>query len=277
MSDEPSAGTTLARVAEQAKTGVPGAAEVSLTMVSDGRPRTPASTGVLARDMDGVQYRRGYGPCLTAARTGRVVEVTDAAAELRWPGYGQVAVGRGTCSSVSVPIPVGDGAAALNVYGVQAHTFTDAGKDLAAVFASRAAAVMAGLRPPDDTPPDPVRSASGFGDLAPVGAWVDVDARAASVALLWLAGEIDLAGASLLRSTLDGLLEQLAPLLVVDVSAVTFIDCSGLGPLLHAHRRATRQGGRVALRGHSRAVHVLLEAMDRVGIPRPLLLNDYGR
>jgi anti-sigma B factor antagonist len=65
---------------------------------------------------------------------------------------------------------------------------------------------------------------------------------------LVLAGEVDVATSSELRSTLRSLIdEDPARTLTVDVSGVTFIDSTALGVLFGAHCRLQRRGGRISL------------------------------
>src|SRR5690242_1759612 len=60
----------LDTVAELAKRTIPGATEVSVTLVRKGRAETAAFTGELALRMDESQYELGAGPCLDAAAAG---------------------------------------------------------------------------------------------------------------------------------------------------------------------------------------------------------------
>jgi GAF domain-containing protein len=89
-------------------------------------PRTPAYSDGLALDLDLVQYRLGAGPCLQAAQVGRPVLVDDARADDRWPGYLSAAVARGSLSSLSVPLQVGDDSVGgLNLYAATVGAFAD--------------------------------------------------------------------------------------------------------------------------------------------------------
>ena len=135
--------SVLQRIAELAKQTLPGAAEVSVSLISNDKATTAAYTGRLALDLDETQYGRGYGPCLEAATGGEVVEIVDAREETRWPDYAQAAVRRGSLCSISVPVPVVETvAAALNVYAVEAHAFDDDARALGRTFASYAAAAV---------------------------------------------------------------------------------------------------------------------------------------
>jgi anti-sigma B factor antagonist len=75
----------------------------------------------------------------------------------------------------------------------------------------------------------------------------------APLARITVAGEIDSSSAPLLRQQLDTLFEGTLTELIIDLSAVTFLDSAGLCVLAAAHRRA---GSDVRLRvlASSRAV-----------------------
>jgi hypothetical protein len=55
-------------VAAQVVPGEPVISVISVTVVTDGRPRTLAASGPPAVDLDDTQYRLGGGRCLSAAR-----------------------------------------------------------------------------------------------------------------------------------------------------------------------------------------------------------------
>jgi GAF domain-containing protein len=96
---------------------IPGEPVTSVTIVTQGRPRTVAASGSLATDLDAVQYRVGAGPCLTAATTGRPVEVPDTTADTQWPETSREAAERGCTRIMSVPLPVQElVSGGLNVY-----------------------------------------------------------------------------------------------------------------------------------------------------------------
>jgi anti-sigma B factor antagonist len=60
--------------------------------------------------------------------------------------------------------------------------------------------------------------------------------------LLALAGELDLATVPALRGALQGALDQGATRLVIDLTAVTFVDSVGVGAILHGKRRLGPDG-----------------------------------
>ena len=72
---------------------------------------------------------------------------------------------------------------------------------------------------------------------------------------VWVTGEIDAATVPGLRRALKEATPDQSGRVVVDLSGVTFMDCSGLGPLLEAE---TRLGSRLSLRGVPPRVTALL-------------------
>ncbi|MFF4352839.1 STAS domain-containing protein [Streptomyces sp. NPDC001530] len=66
-------------------------------------------------------------------------------------------------------------------------------------------------------------------------------------ALITLSGEIDLESALLVRAALDGCLRDDMRTIDVDLTPVTFCDCSGLNTFLHAAQQITVAGGTLRL------------------------------
>jgi GAF domain-containing protein len=134
----------LSRVAELARRTVPGADEVSVTMVRGSIAETAAYTGHLALTLDEWQYQRGSGPCLEAAAGHATVSVPHLADDPRWPDWAQHAVVTGARSSLSVGLPIEDQVdGALNLYGVKDAAFDDDAVQLAETFAGYAAVALA--------------------------------------------------------------------------------------------------------------------------------------
>lgn len=76
--------------------------------------------------------------------------------------------------------------------------------------------------------------------------------------LRW-AGDLDIASAPVLQSVFTVLCDRDVPLLELDLTAVTFMDCAGVVPLLQARARL---GDRLRLYAPSRPVTWLLELTD---------------
>ncbi len=111
----------------------------SVTIVSQGTPRTVAWSDERAAELDRVQYSLGGGPCLTAAGEGRTAEVLDTRTEQRWPEFAQRASELGFQSVLSVPLPVQERVSGgLNVYARRSHGADERNRELATRFASYA-------------------------------------------------------------------------------------------------------------------------------------------
>jgi GAF domain-containing protein len=133
----------LARVAELAKATLPGAHEVSVTLVRGQDAYTATFTGDLALRLDERQYERGTGPCLEAARGREILSVPDMATEARWPDWAAGALEAGALSSLSIGLPLQEGVSgALNIYGAQPHAFDDDAIELAHTFARYATVAL---------------------------------------------------------------------------------------------------------------------------------------
>jgi GAF domain-containing protein len=136
----------LERIVALAIDVIPGAEDVSVTLVSNARATTVVSTGRLASELDETQYEIGVGPCLAAAEGGEVASVPDMGSETRWPAFTKAAAERGVLSSLSTPIPLQQYAsAALNVYATQPRAFDEAAVELANTFASYAGVALANM------------------------------------------------------------------------------------------------------------------------------------
>ncbi|MDQ4039532.1 MAG: histidine kinase, partial [Actinomycetota bacterium] len=110
----------LSRISELAKRTIPGADEVSVSLVQADNATTAAFTGELALNLDERQYETGRGPCLAAAAGGETVLIPEMAVEDRWPDYSPEALRQGALSSVSVGIPVQQAVSgALNIYSTR--------------------------------------------------------------------------------------------------------------------------------------------------------------
>jgi GAF domain-containing protein len=138
----------LQTVADLAKSVMPGNTETSVCLLVKDRPTTIVSTGRLATDLDERQYGTGYGPCLHAARTGELTEITDTRADDRWPDYLPSAVEHGNLSSLSVPLLIDEDArvsGALNIYARQADAFDPQSRSVATRFGPYAAVAAGNL------------------------------------------------------------------------------------------------------------------------------------
>jgi len=136
-------GKVLQRVAELAVATIPGADEISVTLVDGEKARSVAFTGTLASQLDERQYAKGFGPCMDAALTGQTVSLPDLEHEEHYPDFAAVALRSGVRSSLSVGMPVPQRqVGGLNVYAKAPHAFDDAAVDMAKAFADYAAVAL---------------------------------------------------------------------------------------------------------------------------------------
>ena len=133
---------TLQRVADLAVQEVDDCDMAGITLLRDGVAVTAVFTDPEAPEIDTAQYESGSGPCLDAFRSGEILQIADTASETRWPGFCRRAAEHGICSTLSLPLVVGDTAlGALNLYSRRAHGFQE--HSTALVFAAQAAVVLA--------------------------------------------------------------------------------------------------------------------------------------
>ena len=91
----------------------------------------------------------------------------------------------------------------------------------------------------------------------------------ADATIVSLCGEVDIASAPELREVLvDVLAETPATHLIVDLSGVGFIDSTGIGVIVGAHRRVTANGGRLTAVVTTNAVRRALHTTGLLGVWR---------
>ncbi|MGW1953173.1 STAS domain-containing protein [Streptomyces sp. NPDC001920] len=81
-----------------------------------------------------------------------------------------------------------------------------------------------------------------------------------------LSGEIDLLVAQSLTARLDALTAATCPDLVLDMSAVSFIDCQGLGVLCRTRNRVLARQGRLRLITRDACFLRLLRVVGLAGV-----------
>ncbi|MFI6495075.1 STAS domain-containing protein [Streptomyces sp. NPDC050564] len=90
-------------------------------------------------------------------------------------------------------------------------------------------------------------------------------------ALITLAGEIDLESAPLVRAALARCLSDGIRIVDVDLTPVTFCDCSGLNAFLYASQRTTEAGGALRLHHPPPMLGLILDLTDSgfllLGVP----------
>lgn len=135
----------LGLVTRLAHATVPGADGVSVSLHRAGAMTTVAASDDRIAQMDRDQYSTGEGPCLTAAREGRVVQVWDLAHETRWKTFVPRARMGGIASILSSPLQSPNGpVGALNMYSRAKRAFSSDALALATLYAEQASGVLVG-------------------------------------------------------------------------------------------------------------------------------------
>lgn len=93
----------------------------------------------------------------------------------------------------------------------------------------------------------------------------EADSYGCGAGVLALRGELDLAGAPVLRRALDALTRTPGERLVLDVSQLTFIDASGIRAVARVRARLLDEGADAVVRHPQPAVRRTLELCDLGG------------
>ena len=140
------ADSPLQRLVSVALERVPGTRWASVSHLRAGRFTTPASTDEAATRADTLQYEFGSGPCVDAALDDSVYVTGDAAADSRWPKWGQrVATEVGVRSVFAQRLHLLDGSeliASLNIYSDQRSAFDEQAVGMGLVLATHAASIL---------------------------------------------------------------------------------------------------------------------------------------
>jgi GAF domain-containing protein len=98
------------------------------------------ATAEFVREIDGIQYGIGQGPCITAARDGQTVISGSLGSDPRWRKFGGSVARLGVHSALSLPLIAPDGVVgAMNVYAHDKHVFDERAAELGEIFAVPAA------------------------------------------------------------------------------------------------------------------------------------------
>lgn len=138
----------LARIVGAARTVVPGADLVSVTLRSGRGFQTPAETDPLATRLDEIQYRLDHGPCIEATRKAGLglTFCADLGASDRFGPFGPAAAELGVHSVLAVGLfPDGDGPrmGALNLYSHERAGLDELDRDIALILAAHASTALA--------------------------------------------------------------------------------------------------------------------------------------
>ena len=133
----------LRRVTDLSVALIPSCDSCSVSVASDGKVCTRASSDAVSKQLDQHQYDTDNGPCLEAISTGKSIRSDDLAVEARWPGFTSLAASEGVTGCYSVPLRVGENTiGALNLYGLT-KPFGEDDQDVAEAFGAQAAVAVA--------------------------------------------------------------------------------------------------------------------------------------
>ncbi len=146
--DATTVGGVLRRVVDAARSAIPGADLVSVTLRTADGFHTPVQTDPLASRIDEIQYRLSHGPCLEATRKQGLALAysADLGIDPRFGPFGPAAAELGVHSVLAVGLfPDGDGPrmGALNVYSYTRAGLDELDRDVALVLAAHASTALA--------------------------------------------------------------------------------------------------------------------------------------
>jgi len=135
----------LQEVCRLALAVLPDVDAASVTLVEDDGTRTAVFTSDLAVTLDERQYRPGFGPCLDAARHGRVVRIDDTAHDAAYFEYAALARRQDVTSVLALGLTMpGHVRGGLALYRLRSDAAFDAAtEEVAVAYAGRAAVVLA--------------------------------------------------------------------------------------------------------------------------------------
>lgn len=118
--------TVLSRLVESAAATIPDTGSATVTILRGDEARTAAASHDWAAELDDEQYTAQDGPCLEAARTGRLVRL-DTDQVVRWPEFCEAARDRQVSVALGAPLlideDIADTSAALNLTAPASQAF----------------------------------------------------------------------------------------------------------------------------------------------------------
>jgi GAF domain-containing protein len=132
-------GVALASIAEAATRSVPGCDGATIAISIGGRPATAAMTGIVALELDMVQYDHDDGPCLTSFHTASALRLDLYEHGEAFPHVAIAAQRVGVRGVLSTPASWGsEPIATLNLYS-RSGPFDESAETVAAVLAAQVA------------------------------------------------------------------------------------------------------------------------------------------
>lgn len=116
-----------------------GADAVTFTLMEHETITTVYQTDPDAKDVDGIQYSNGTGPCVDAMRGNMIVRTAPLEEEERWPEYASEAKSRGFTAVIAAPLTLaGVSIGALNLYSRSVREFDQAAEAPAQAYGTQA-------------------------------------------------------------------------------------------------------------------------------------------
>src|SRR3954471_24176888 len=132
-------GVALASIAEAATVSVPGCDAATIAISIGGRPATAAMSGIVALELDMVQYDTGDGPCLTSFRDASTLRLDLYEQSEAFPHVAVAAQRLGIRAVLSAPASWGgETVGTLNLYS-RTGPFDESAETVAAVLAAQVA------------------------------------------------------------------------------------------------------------------------------------------
>ena len=140
---EQSPQAALQLVVEAARGALENVAEASVAVRQEHGMATAAWTGLLAQELDAVQFLLKEGPGQEAAVSAVPVSAGNLRAEHRWPGFTRRAMEKGAMSVLAVPIPPRPPVrAAFTLYSTRVNGLDARARRVAVEYAALACEVL---------------------------------------------------------------------------------------------------------------------------------------
>jgi GAF domain-containing protein len=134
----------LETVVALARRTLGGADGVSVSLLGAAGFTTSNASDDIVRELDGVQYRDGEGPCVDAIRQARQVSMSVEDDGRRYPSFSAAASERFMTAVLSTPLASGERVlGALNCYSASVGRFPEHDVEIATQFALQASVVLA--------------------------------------------------------------------------------------------------------------------------------------
>jgi len=141
---------TLDVIVANAAAAHPAAQDAGIILFTGGKLVPQATTGQAPQVLDLKQQETGDGPCIEAARTQTLVQVTDTSDDIRWPQFCVTAQACDVRSLLCMPLWINErNLGALTLYSPKTQAFSPGDARLISLFATLAALALHGVQQTD--------------------------------------------------------------------------------------------------------------------------------